>query len=246
MIKCAYKNILESSTVTLSAGTEDSDYPLWRIYDRDIGRLFKSTAAETIEVKVDQSASDNLAVDRLLIPAGHNLDGMTLDIKYSDNDADYYPAVTQWVQSGNGLINKSWSSATHQYWKFIITSPASIPELTELFLMQTYEWERNPGTPSGLVDDIFNVENTQTSGGQDRFIEHGDKKRQRNYNLAAVGQTQMDNITTFNNDWAGKKPFWLRDIDEIWIYGKLRRSLGIRRIKDDLYSFNFDFLEVLP
>ena len=152
MIKCAYKNILESSAVSLAAGTEDSVYPLYRLYDRDIGRIFKTTAAETIEVKVDQGPTGNLAADRLLIPSGHNLDGMALDIKYSDNDADYYDATTQWGQPGTGLINKSWDSATHRYWKFIMTSPVAVPEMPELFLTQTYAWEKDPARPAGPLD----------------------------------------------------------------------------------------------
>jgi len=246
MIKCAYKNILESSTVTLSAGTEDSGYPLWRIYDRDIGRIFKTAAAETIEVKVDQGPTGNLAVDRLLIPAGHNLDGMTLDIKYSDNDADYYDAATQWNQPGTGLINKSWDSATHRYWKFFIVNPSAVPEIPEIFLTQTYEWEKDPARPAGPFEEVFNVEASQTAGGADRFLVHGDPKRQRLYHLPRCGETQKDNIMALFDGWGGSAPFWLEDHEGTWIYGRLRGPLNLREIAYQAYSFDFNFLEVLP
>ena len=250
LVKCCYINILETGTVSLSAGTEDSDYPLYRVYDRDIGRLFKITAAVTMEIKIDQGASGNLAIDRLLIPAGHNLDGMTLDIKYSDNDSAYYTAVSQWVQSGNSLIEKNWSSITHRYWKFIITSPGSIPEIPELFLTQTYEFEQNPRVPWGPFDDEFNVQNEVTAGGQDRFLIHGDAKKQRNYYIYKGDETQKTNIITLNNAWAGAKPFWLCDHDAVWIYGKLRKPIGIKEEDENesggYYSLDFDFLEVLP
>lgn len=255
-ILTAVKNILETSTVMLGTGTPNADYPISRLYDRNVGRIYTaepvalSSGEEELIIKIDQGATSILAVDRLLIPAGHNFDGWDISIEHSADDITYTPAVTGWEQSGSALINKSFTSIIKQYWKLTITSPGNSsdpdPQFMELFLTQTYEWERNPGTPSGPIDDVFNVENKQTSGGQDRFIEHGDKRRPRDYSLAAVGQAQIDNIISFNDDWAGKKPFWLADIDSAWIYGKLRRPLSIRQIKDDLYSFRFDFIEVLP
>ncbi len=245
MIKTAHINILETSTVSLSAGTEDTAYPLYRLYDRNVGRLFKPTAAETIEIKIDQGAAGNLAVDRLLIPAGHNLDGMSLDIKYSDDDLAYTPAVTQWTGTA-GLINKSWNAATKRYWKFIITTPASIPEIPELFLASTYSWERGPSRPAGQLDKIFNAENAVTSGGQDRFLVHGDPKRRRSYTLPRMGEAQKDNLLALNDAWQGSKPFWLYDHTGVWIYGKLAGPMDVTEAAYQSYGVRFEFMEVLP
>jgi hypothetical protein len=245
LLKCCYKNILESSTVSLAAGTEDSSYPLYRLYDRNIGRLFKPSAAETIEIKIDQGASGAIAADRLLIPAGHNLDGMTLDIKYSDNDADYTNAVDQWVQSGGGLIDKSWTSITKRYWKFIITAPASIPQIAELFLTQTYEWERNPSRPAGPFDSQFNIERIESSGGQVQYLVKGDPKKRRVYHVPRCGETQKGNILGLNNTWAGAKPFFLCDHEGVWLFGELLKEINIKEEAYGKYSFDFEFLEVV-
>lgn len=245
-----FKNLLETSTVSLAAGTADSTYPLYRLYDRVIGKMFKTTAAVTTEVQVDQGASGNLAADRLLIPAGHNLSGMTLDILYSDNGSAWSTAVTQWVQADNNLIDKSWASITHRYWKFKITSPASIPQIPEIFLTQTYTWERNPSLPLGPIDDVFNVENVVTSGGQDRFLTHGSAKRQRQYKCTGASETQRASITLLNAAWAGGKPFWLYDHEGTAIYGKLKEPLNLIQTGENntggLFSFDINFLEVLP
>ncbi|RJQ44446.1 MAG: hypothetical protein C4538_10530 [Nitrospiraceae bacterium] len=245
LIKCCYKNILENSTVTLSAGTEDSNYPLYRLYDRDIGKVFKPTAAVTIEVKVNQGASGNLAADRLLIPAGHNLNGMTLDMKYSDDDSGYTPAVAQWVQAGSGLIEKNWTSGTHRYWKFIITTPASIPQIPEIFLTQTYTWERNPSRPIGSVAPRYNVERDEDAGGHARFLVHGDPRRYRSYPETRAKSAQRVNIEAFYNEWAGSKPFFLCDHEGNWIYGELL-NFDISEQGSDLFPFSFEFLEILP
>jgi hypothetical protein len=434
MIKSACKNILETSAVTLSAGTEDSDYPLYRLYDRNIGRIFKPMAVETIEVLVDQGneifaddfddnsidpakwnkadtgtnitetnqriegkgngdwnynglVSDNAVAlaagltwcftvsprhlsnaigrfgpcsratlskyasgvyncllnfgwyagnfdvtinnadhstgyswqanktyhirvvyqspgwkvyvlspddanyssetliystatdstgpmyfhanfsssagltylddvvaynasafevaDRLLIPSGHNLSGETLDLKWSHDGVNYFTAVAQWTGAA-GHMNKSWTSNSPRYWKFIVTDPTSAPQLAELFLTSTYEWVRNPARPAGPLDDIFNVEHGQTASGQDRFLVHGDEKRQRVYHLPRCGETQKDNTIALNDAWAGSKPFWLEDHGGNWIYGRLRRPLNLKEVAHQSYSFDFDFLEVLP
>lgn len=247
MIKNAYINILESGAVTLAAGTAHASFPLYRLHDRNIGRVFKTTAAVTTEVLVDQGASGNLAVDQLLIPPGHNLDGETLDIKYSDNDSDYYEAVSQWVQSGSGLIDKSWSSITHRYWKFIVTSPSNAPEIPELFLTSTYEWERDASKrDSGPYDPEFNVLAEQTAAGHNRFLVRGSAKKRRRYHAPNVGETQKDNLVTMNDAWAGAVPFWLKDHEGVWIYGRLRAPIALKPVTYQRYSFDFDFVEVLP
>jgi hypothetical protein len=183
-------------------------------------------------------------VDRLLIPAGHNLEGMTLDIKHSDDDATYTDAVPQWAGTV-GLIERSWPPATHRYWKFIITNPPVIPEMAELFLTQTYSWQRDPARPAGPFDRLFNVENDQTAGGQDRFLAHGLPRRQRLYRIPRCGEAQKEGVLALYDGYGGYKPFWLHDHEGNWIYGKLRSPLNLREEAYQRYSFDFHFVEVL-
>jgi hypothetical protein len=245
VIKCAGLNILETSAVCLAAGTEDPGYPLYRLYDRDAGRLFRAAGAGTLEVRADQGATPR-AVDRLIIPAGHNLDGATLEVLHSDDDSACQPAVPQWAQQGAGLINRTWTSVTKRYWKLRITAPSSAPELGELFLTSTYEWERNPERPAGPLESDFNVEHAQTAAGQDRFLVHGAPKRRRPYRVPRCSGAQRDNIEALFSEWAGAKPFWLEDHEGEWIYGRLQGPLNLREMAPGAYGFDFDFLEVLP
>ncbi len=244
LLKNCYQNILETSTVTLATGAEDASYPLYRLYDRDIGRLFKTTAAVTTTVKVDQGASP-AAIDRLLIPAGHNLSGMTLDIKWSTDDITYTAAVAQWVGAA-GFINKEWASLTKRYWKFIITTPGSIPQIAELFLCPTYTWEKNPSRPNGASDPAFNIERLQSASGDIRYLKNGDPKQRRAYQMPRCREAQKDNIDALNDAWAGYKPFWLCDDAGIWIYGEITAPINLRQVAAGTYAFDFTFQEVLP
>lgn len=245
LLKLCYKNILETSTVTLATGTEDASYPLTRTYDRDVGKIFKSTAAETITVKIDQGAASPLAIDRLLIPAGHTLDGMTLDIKWSDDDGSYTAAVDQWVQSGSGLIDKSWSSITHRYWKFIITAPATAPEFAELFLTQTYTFEENPDQNYGPVDPIWAVKRIESPTGNVRFLSLGDPRKRRAYECSQKTDAQKTSILAFNDAWAGSKPFFFYDHDAVCFYSELIELLNMGADEWG-HKFKFAVQEVLP
>jgi len=246
-MKACYLNILETSTVSLAQGygTEDPSYPLYRLYDRNIGRPFKTTAAVTTQIKCDQGASGNLTVDRLLIPAGHNLGGLTLAVLYSDNGADWSYAATDWT-AGSGVIDKSWAAATRRWWLVSINAPTAPPSIPELFLTQTYEWERNPRRPGGPFDPRFNVERAESFGGQVRFLVRGDSRRQRVYHVSMAGETQKSNIAALNDVWKGACPFWLYDHEGVWLFGELRREITLMEIAYQRYDFEFDFLEVLP
>lgn len=244
-IKCCALNILETSTVGLSAGAAHADYPLYRLYDRNIGRTFKTASAETTEIKIDQGGAAPLPVDRLIIPAGHNLDGMALELKCSDDDSNYSSAVPPWAGT-SGLIDKSWSALTKRYWKFIIASPEAAPELSELFLSRTYDWEKSPSLPAGPLDPAFNVRHDVTAGGQDRFMIHGEPKRRRLYKVPDCGETQKANILALNDAWSGACPFYLCDHEGIWIFGRLGAPLNLRELAPQTYGFDFDFIEALP
>jgi hypothetical protein len=246
MLKTAHINILETSNVTLTAGTEDSAYPLYRLYDRNIGRVFRPTAAETIEITIDKGASKIEPVDRLLIPAGHTLDGMTLDIMHSDDDVTYTPAAAQWVQSGDGVIEKSWTAVAKRYWKFIVTSPASVPELAELFLTSGYAWPRDPARPAGPLDYELNMISGRTSGGQDRFQSMGPERRRRSYHVPCAPEAQAQALLVLQAGFGARGPFWMYDHAGQWMFGKLEGQLDVTEVAHQTYSVKFDFVEVLP
>jgi hypothetical protein len=250
-IKTCYLNILENSTVSLDAGTAEALYPLYRLHDRLVGRIFKSTAAETITVRVDQgSESDDwLAVDSLLIASGHNLYAdptpANIAVDWSDNGSAWTPALTATAVSGTGVIYHTWTSSTHRYWRVVITSPPAAVEITELFLTQTYTFEKNPTQKVNALESQFNVRNEVDASGGDRFIQMGVKKERRNYRIELARAAQEANAEALNDEWGGYKPFFLYDHNDTWLYGKLNAPMNIEFMSATTYGFNFDFVEVI-
>ncbi len=245
-MKTCWPNILETSTVTLAAGTEDASFPLTRLYDRKIGEPFQAAAAVTTTVKVDQGASPQ-AVDRLLI-AGHNLAGVALNLQYSDDDITYLDAVPGWTQPDGTIIDQSWASAAHRYWEFTATAPVVIPSICEMFLTSTWVWEKDASRPDcGPFDDLGNMQNYVTRTGKDRFLVNGPAKRQRPYKVRMATEAMKVNALALNADYlGGGHPFFLYDHEGVWIFGKFSKEMAITPVSYQRYDIEFPFLEVLP
>ena len=236
------KNILETGTVTVSP-VENASYPAYRLYDRHIGRSFKfGSIVNPSTIVVDQGATGNIEIDTIIIPNGHNLDGLVLTLSHSpDNNA--WTQADQWTQSGSGAIQRTFTAITKRYWKLSIASPSAAPALYELFLTKSYTWGRNPEEIDRGVYSEFNILRLQDSGGRPRFIEMGSSRKYREYSLYKINDTHRTAIEDLNDNWAGKKPFWLKDPDSVLIYGELIETLGFKR-SGDFADTPFKFLEV--
>jgi hypothetical protein len=242
MIKTAHINILDSSTVTLTAASEDMDYPLYRLWDRDIGRLFRTTVGESTEVSIDQGLAPQ-EVDMLIIPASHELSGMTLDIMHSDDDITYSPATAQWI-AASGQEVKTFTPATKRYWRFIITTPATVPALAELILTSSASWTAPPQRPTGALDDALNVRIMSSADGHDRFLYQGEPRRRREYHIPRCSLAQATSVRELYV--ARTQTFWMLDHEGNWIYGRLKSPLNLRERAVGTWSYDFQFQEVLP
>lgn len=240
----AHLNLLESSTVTLCVGQADPLYPIYRLYDRHPARMFKSDVAQSIAIKIDQGAAGAQSVDTLLIPSGHELAGMTLDLMASDDDVTYAPVVAQW-QAAEGVIHKSWQALTRRYWKLTVTDPATAPAIAELFLTSAYQWERGPVRPVGPTDAVLAVAHEQTSTGGDRFLVAGPVRMRRVYKVHGTDEAQAQQMRLLHEAWAGARPFWLCDHEGQWIFGRLANAMELTERAYKSHDFEFHFIEVL-
>jgi len=244
-IKTAHINILESSIVSLLTGTEDTAFPLYRLYDRNISRPFRAKAAETLEILVDQGGGvDPKAVDTLVIPSGHNLDGITLGLKYSDDGLSYLDAVPEWSATDAPVI-RTWPELTSRYWKLVMYSPSSAPSIPEVFLTNTYEWERMPLLNPAQLGDVHNIIKLGASDGRQRFLKSGPSRRRRIYEISRCPLSMKNAMLSLWETWGEGKPFWLLDHEGEWIFGSLESGMEQGEASSDSYDLAFDFLEVL-
>jgi len=245
-IKILYRNILENSTVNPTNAS--TTYPAYRLYDRDIGKLFKgNSSAATWNITIDQQSSAThtiYPVDRLIIPSGHNLNGIDLAIQYSsDNFAGDVNTATSWTQSTTGIIDKAITSNTQRYWRISIFNH-SVPELPELFLGKDYSFQRNPayGSRTGKRPNVMREE---TQSGKRRAIKLGELKNNRTYELSVIETTQKNDFEAWVTHTEGLKPIYLTDENGNVMFGEILNDFDFSYKAADIYSCSIEFLEVL-
>lgn len=244
-VKIIYRNILENSTITVT--TENTSFPKYRLYDRDIGKLFKGTAfASPFAIKADQGASPIYEVDRLLIPVGHNLNGLACSLRYSTDNfvSDDHEAVG-WTQANALLIDKIFTAQTKQYWKLNITAPATIVELPEMFLGKSYTFLMNPllGARQGRKR---NIQSDETRSGYDRDVKFGELRRIRAYELRDLAAAQQVEFEAWETLCEGVKPFWVEDhLGNVMFMKRLNEEDFGYDMDDPLYSVRLELREVL-
>ena len=241
-ISLLYKNILEAGTVAVT--NENSDYPKWRLHDRDIGKLFKGTGTADHTIHVDCGAA--VEVDTLIIPAGHNLTGgAQLDWEHSPDDAAWTDMATAWAGAAGLISKEAGASQDKQYWRLVLTSLAAIPEIPELFiglkldLADVIAWGYQDG-PQG------NVERVEALSGRPHFLQQGEDREFRSYQIKIQDSTTRDTIAAFLAE-SRHKPFYLKDLDGTWRFMSLvDPNIGpFGRPSLNRYDLQIDMLEVL-
>jgi hypothetical protein len=172
--------------------------------------LATSTATQTIHC--DQGAGGTQAIDTLVIPAGHNLSGCTMAFQYSDNDSDWFNAVTGWSQSDNEIIVKQASaSSTHRYWRVTIADATAASYCAEVFitLLYTFPDMLMPQNPTRLKDR--HALRITSYSGIPHYIKQGDSKIGWSGSIMLKTSTQITNFESFLAAWDGYKAFFITD-----------------------------------
>lgn len=315
-IVLCYRNILETGTVTVTS--ENTSFPKYRLYDRDIGKLFKGNSTPPKFNITDNQGATIYEVNRLILPADHNLNGLALQLQYSINpfpitaitlgsggtgyiindvltivqagasggmvtvtgvnagvitsvsltlggsnySVENGLAVTggtgtgatinvtavdatnaaSWTQSGSGLINKSFTIQTKQYWRFAIANPASAPELGEMYLTKDYNFAQN--VAYGLRESMHRtISRRETGSGKVRTRKYGDARRYRNYNINFFLAAQKTEFQDWETHCEGVKSVYIADHDGYWMMMEILNEIEYIPASDSLWSTALELME---
>jgi len=245
MVKLCYRNILETGNVSVT--DQNNSYPSYRLYDRDIGKLFKGNSAgnnNQFSIIIDQGANNAIEIDRLIIPAGHSLNGLALELYHSNDGNNWTGAANNW-NATSGTVDVSFNATTKQYWDLVINTNNSVPELSEMFLTKTYTFERNPNY--GLEDGKKkNVLSDETQSGLVRLVKFGEPRRFRSYQLTKIGDNQKTNLESWDDHCEGIKALYLIDHQNGAFFAWLTtKDLIFAMEHENRWSVRMEFLEVL-
>ena len=245
LIKLCYRNILETGNVSVT--DQNNSFPSYRLYDRDIGKLFKGNSAgnnNTFTIQVDQSANNAYDVDRLIIPVGHSLNGLPLALSHSNDGNNWTPALNSWNATAS-KVDSSFNNTVKRYWKLEITTANNAPEMPEMFLTKEYQFERNPNY--GLEDGKKkNILSDETQSGLVRLVKFGEPRRFRTYQLTKIGDNQKTNLESWDNHCEGIKALYLIDHQNDAFFAWLTtKDLIFAMEHENRWSVRMEFLEVL-
>lgn len=239
-----YRNILENSIVTVTS--ENTSFPVYRLYDRDIGLYFKGNSTPAnFYITLNQGAVISYPVNRLIIPSGHNLAGLTLKLQYSNDnfaadnhDADSWAGVV-------GLISRSFAEVTSQYWRLNIAAPASAPELNEMFLGLDITLTQNPGYDLAMGKQE-NVERWEVESGLSQRVKNGEMRRFYNYPFNVIATAQKTDFETWRDTCDGRlKPFYLYDHEGTWVFVERLEDISFIPLSTTDWATGVKFLEVV-
>lgn len=212
-IKAAFINILEDGTVTVTSA--ETDYPAYRLYDRYMGRVCKSTSTATQTIHVDQGTSP-VPVDLLVIPAGHNLGTIGADVswQYSANNSTWFDAVAAWTQADDlQIVKQAAAPLTKRYWRVVISSMSAAYQIGEIFisLLNSFSAGCQPSTSGSRFGMQGNVQRNESRSGIPQALILGEDRKLREYDIPQASAADLAILQAWDSAWSGGKPFFFED-----------------------------------
>jgi hypothetical protein len=180
--------------------------------------------------------------NRVIIPKGHNLSGLTLTLL----DEDSSP-ILSWVAEP-GLIDKTFAEKAGWHWQLNIASPVVAPQIPEIFIGKSYTFLANPviGAREGWRR---NEQNDQSRSGYDQDVQFGPARRFRTDDLHDILASQKTELESLEALCGGFKPFFVEDHNGTVIWMKLLNELDFGYDNEDesaaYYSCQLQLREVL-
>lgn len=191
------------SELSIASNSADANTPLYRVIDGASGRLFAFAAAGTGEIRFARAEQDRWIVNRLIIPAGHNLGGLTTpcriviqasqDGTWTDtatvNDLDGEPIVAYVAHPGLIDIRFEDISATGLT---VIFQDSSIAGASVAYQFGELMFTRTDSAVTGIAHEFSDALDPQaeistTRGGNAYALELADPKRAFTLEHQAVG-----------------------------------------------------------
>lgn len=239
-ISLLYKNILESATVTVNS--ENPLYPKERMFDRQIGRFFKSNnAPPSLVISVDQGTSTIFPVKTMIIAPNSIWQQSRIVFSYSEELSGF---IEIWGSTGS-FVEEAPSPLTYRYWEIRAFSQTDIAQISEIFI----------GNPLQLTNVVLypynsgrigNVERYESRSGRPYFLEIGEEREYRNFLLRIKDADTMEDVQDFLTH-SRHKPFWLKDMDGSWHFMSLvNPNIGaFTRQRKGVWEIQLEMMEVL-
>jgi hypothetical protein len=240
-VQIAYWNAMQLGTVAATSAA--TNYPALRLYDFELGKMWKATSAVAQTITLTGNAQ---SINTLLIPDGHNLAGATVNWQYysgSWTDVSGSPFTAT-----SGLIRKAISAArSDASWRLVITPTTMIPQMPECYMTYLYSFEVQP--QYGLTSvDKRNALKIDAVSGRSTYLRLGKSKRYLEYSIYAFDDTDLARLNNLEYHLGLAIPFFIIDHDGNEFFAELVNELDITTFNANsskyFYSTNLQIQQV--
>jgi hypothetical protein len=241
-------NHLEGATVTVSGAA--AGFPKERLSDRDAVLPWKDTGTAGNRVaEAVRGASDPLIpVDTMILPAGHNLAGVTVRGDSSpDGTGPSWTNRVSFVPPSAAAVKASFGSLTLRGWRLFVATPPNAIELGELWFSSAVALPRPPlfeqlqhGVQGHVVDH-------ESRGGFVWSAQLGDPRWTASYGFRGLSDADKATLDqAFRDTGGGAKHLFLDDADGVlrWVEW-LDRALVFEPTTVGKWRVTLHFREVL-
>jgi len=208
MIKFLSNNLVE--TATLTASTENAQYPVSNIQDDFRTKTFRSTT-NSDNVVIDLGSTE--PVDYLAIvdnwKNGFGVSTITVEANATDSWGAPSYSTTLTFDSTHGIGLKSITEQSYRFWRFVVTGSLGYCELANIFIGKAvdistngidYNWKYNN-------KDLKKV--SKTIYGQEFIDDMGQQKELTGLSMKVVDTTELDQFFSVYDDRRTVKPMFI-------------------------------------
>jgi hypothetical protein len=200
--------------ITLSSAA-DADFPVENLIDDRAGTLFK-VAAPTVAFDLEIDLGADFAtdfpggLDRLIIPANHNL---TYFRVWEDTDPGFGTKVA--LAGGKNqypgtLVDYEFTASSKQYLQVHITGASTAWQLPQFFLTKIVELDTGVALADSPDSKIDNVTRLERNNGQSPTIQHGPQQRVIEYEYESpLEGTDLTAMEALVNAVGMVRPFYV-------------------------------------
>lgn len=238
-----YNNIYETGTVT--SNSEEVGYDVENVIDwRSYVRWRAATVGFTVTVNCDFGSA--VACDAIGI-SGHNLSGNEIYLQSSDTGAyageETFRALNI-TPTDNSDICVSFTSASARYWRLVIESDGTAPEIGVLCVGPRLDFPKNPNRPLSFVDESMEATSRRSKNGHilGATTYYRPYTTVLSFSWLLIAFVMGDLYTFWSTHGSKLKPFFLQVNEDQWDVGRfvqLPENYVFREVFDD-YTFTTD------
>lgn len=246
-MRILYNNVFDDYTIT--AATENANYPASNIQDPRLSRYTRTTALSSQTWDIDTTTAiqpDTIVIDN------HNItSGATIQIRASVNSDYSTTDFSATITHDSGTMIKFFTpGSTYRYWRLFITDAAN----TDLYIKMGRVFMGNylQLTPSSKIpfdDARETTSKTYFSQTNQVYGNEGEDYIIRNYEFSSISSTMRDSIDTFQNTVDVVYPFYFVNTDEDYsvfpvLYCVLQSKINFKAVGNSQFTYTMSIREV--